>query len=256
MCDMYMSSLRHIHDPVLSSLKMKGIRFFFMQYYNTCPATAFCISFLFRFVPIIWYNKQVTWDTEVNWVFTRKSSVMYKAAKCIIRLNFKRLDIVTWSPSWLTTRKPQSKTFITVRPLLPTHCSCRWLFVVPDRTHGHTPHSVGLPLIMDRSFIEISVCTNHNTHKRQNTWSRRDSNPESHQASGRRPTHTATLVTGPTQQSKPIFVWTYISTHVWLPVIRQACPDFYRQKDFFLSVMWTLHDARVWWCLGRIFADG
>jgi hypothetical protein len=24
-CDMYKSSLRHIHDPVLSSLKMKGI---------------------------------------------------------------------------------------------------------------------------------------------------------------------------------------------------------------------------------------
>jgi hypothetical protein len=28
--DMYKSSLRHIHDPVLSSLKMKGIRFFFL----------------------------------------------------------------------------------------------------------------------------------------------------------------------------------------------------------------------------------
>jgi hypothetical protein len=27
-CYMYMSSLRHIHDPVLSSLKMKGIRLF------------------------------------------------------------------------------------------------------------------------------------------------------------------------------------------------------------------------------------
>jgi hypothetical protein len=27
-CDMYKSSLRHIHDPVLSSLKMKGILFF------------------------------------------------------------------------------------------------------------------------------------------------------------------------------------------------------------------------------------
>jgi hypothetical protein len=27
-CDMYKSSLRHIHNPVLSSLKMKGIRFF------------------------------------------------------------------------------------------------------------------------------------------------------------------------------------------------------------------------------------
>jgi hypothetical protein len=29
--DMYKSSVRHIHDPVLSSLKMKGIRFFFIR---------------------------------------------------------------------------------------------------------------------------------------------------------------------------------------------------------------------------------
>jgi hypothetical protein len=28
--DMYKSSLRHIHDPVVSSLKMKGIRSFFL----------------------------------------------------------------------------------------------------------------------------------------------------------------------------------------------------------------------------------
>jgi hypothetical protein len=29
-CDMYKSSLRHIHDPVLSSLKKKGIRLHFL----------------------------------------------------------------------------------------------------------------------------------------------------------------------------------------------------------------------------------
>jgi hypothetical protein len=29
-CDMYKSSLRHIHDPVLLSLKMKGIRLLFI----------------------------------------------------------------------------------------------------------------------------------------------------------------------------------------------------------------------------------
>jgi hypothetical protein len=28
-CDMYISDLRHIHDPVLSSLKMEGIRLLF-----------------------------------------------------------------------------------------------------------------------------------------------------------------------------------------------------------------------------------
>jgi hypothetical protein len=30
-CDMYMCGIRHINDPVLSSLKMEGIRFFFLQ---------------------------------------------------------------------------------------------------------------------------------------------------------------------------------------------------------------------------------
>jgi hypothetical protein len=39
-CDMYKSSLRHIHDPVLSSLKMKGILFFFVTHisYSWQPA--------------------------------------------------------------------------------------------------------------------------------------------------------------------------------------------------------------------------
>jgi hypothetical protein len=31
-CDMYKSSLRHIHDPVLSSLKMKGILSFLLVF--------------------------------------------------------------------------------------------------------------------------------------------------------------------------------------------------------------------------------
>jgi hypothetical protein len=31
-CDMYKSSLRHIHDPVLLSLKMKGIRLLLYLY--------------------------------------------------------------------------------------------------------------------------------------------------------------------------------------------------------------------------------
>jgi hypothetical protein len=33
-CDMYMCRLRHINDPVLSSLKMKGIRLFFWTLRN------------------------------------------------------------------------------------------------------------------------------------------------------------------------------------------------------------------------------
>jgi hypothetical protein len=31
-CDMYKSSLRHIHDPILSFLKMRGIRFFLLLF--------------------------------------------------------------------------------------------------------------------------------------------------------------------------------------------------------------------------------
>jgi hypothetical protein len=38
-CDMYMSDLRHIHDPVLSSLKMESIRFFFYCVEYSVPIT-------------------------------------------------------------------------------------------------------------------------------------------------------------------------------------------------------------------------
>jgi hypothetical protein len=40
-CGMYMSDLRHIHDPVLSSLKMDGIRLFF---FNSLPQRPYDIS--------------------------------------------------------------------------------------------------------------------------------------------------------------------------------------------------------------------
>jgi hypothetical protein len=38
-CDMYMCRLRHINDPVLSSLKMEGIRLFFSTAFKWawCP---------------------------------------------------------------------------------------------------------------------------------------------------------------------------------------------------------------------------
>jgi hypothetical protein len=42
--DMYKSSLRHINDPVLSSLKMKGIRFFFSYIsYTWSQMQAVCV---------------------------------------------------------------------------------------------------------------------------------------------------------------------------------------------------------------------
>jgi hypothetical protein len=39
MCDMYKSSLRHIHDPVLSTLKMKVIRLSFSVHCFPTPST-------------------------------------------------------------------------------------------------------------------------------------------------------------------------------------------------------------------------
>jgi hypothetical protein len=42
-CDMYKSGLRHIHDPVHLSLKMKGIRL---------PFVAFCILSLFNGIDV------------------------------------------------------------------------------------------------------------------------------------------------------------------------------------------------------------
>jgi hypothetical protein len=42
-CDMYMSDLRHIHDPVLSSLKMDSIRLLFLNLCETArgPVNSF-----------------------------------------------------------------------------------------------------------------------------------------------------------------------------------------------------------------------
>jgi hypothetical protein len=47
---------------------------------------------------------------------------------------------------------------------------------------------------------------------------------------------TATLEPETTHDSKPTLVWTYISRHVWLRLIRHACSDFYIQKCFFFAV--------------------
>jgi hypothetical protein len=50
----------------------------------------------------------------------------------------------------------------------------------------HT-QSVGLPWTRDRPVAEVSTCTTHNIQKRH-SCPRRDLNPQSQQASGRRPT--------------------------------------------------------------------
>jgi hypothetical protein len=43
-CDKYKSSLRHIHDPVLSSLKMKGIRLLFFDIYMSKAGVYFRVT--------------------------------------------------------------------------------------------------------------------------------------------------------------------------------------------------------------------
>jgi hypothetical protein len=47
---------------------------------------------------------------------------------------------------------------------------------------------------------------------------------------------TATLKPEPTHDNKPTIVWTHISRHMWLLLIRHVCSDFYLQKDFFFAV--------------------
>jgi hypothetical protein len=47
-CDMYMSDLRHIHDPVLSSLQMEGIRLLLLSSFVTllrCNCISVTINF-------------------------------------------------------------------------------------------------------------------------------------------------------------------------------------------------------------------
>ena len=62
------------------------------------------------------------------------------------------------------------------------------LLVVEDsRSHSETPHSVGLLWTSDQPDAETSTCTTHKT-RDKHPCPRRDSNPQSHQTSDRRPT--------------------------------------------------------------------
>jgi hypothetical protein len=56
-----------------------------------------------------------------------------------------------------------------------------------SRSHTAIPHSVGILQTSDRPVAESYTC-DHKTHTRRPSIRRRDSNPQSQQASGRRPT--------------------------------------------------------------------
>jgi hypothetical protein len=56
--DMYKSNLRHIHDPVLSSLKMKGIRLLFFSLDPKVFHYYFVLKHI-KFLHLIWLGEYV-----------------------------------------------------------------------------------------------------------------------------------------------------------------------------------------------------
>jgi len=62
------------------------------------------------------------------------------------------------------------------------------LFIETSISHADTPHSVGLLWMSDQLDAETSTCQHTTTTRDRHSFLRRDSNPQSQQASGRRPT--------------------------------------------------------------------
>jgi len=77
------------------------------------------------------------------------------------------------------------------------------LLIEASRSHSGTPHSVGILWTSDRSNADY--LTTHNILKRQTFIHRRDSNPQTEQASGRRPTACRLDASLPEDRSKPSF---------------------------------------------------
>ena len=72
--------------------------------------------------------------------------------------------------------------FTTLYEFEPPHCRSS------EITHKVAPQPVGLLWTSDQPITETSTWQTHNTHNRQTSMPRRDSNPQSQQASGCRPT--------------------------------------------------------------------
>ena len=67
-----------------------------------------------------------------------------------------------------------------------------------SRSHPDTPHAVGLLLTSDQLVAQTSTCQ-HPTLKKTRPCSRRDSNPQSQEASGHKPTSDTTWSLGSTR---------------------------------------------------------
>jgi hypothetical protein len=63
----------------------------------------------------------------------------------------------------------------------------RSLLIEVSRIHSDTRHTVGLLWTSDRPFAETSTCQHTALTKDRHPWPRRDSNPQSQQASDRKP---------------------------------------------------------------------
>jgi hypothetical protein len=60
-CDMYMCRLRHINDPVLSSLKMEGKRFFLRRHMSDNSVSNWeCLQFGGKDSPVQLYVERVS----------------------------------------------------------------------------------------------------------------------------------------------------------------------------------------------------
>ena len=77
--------------------------------------------------------------------------------------------------------------FLLVQLLLPAHCTYRGLLLHLITLYNTDRQSVELVWTRDRPVAETATCTTHNTHKRHTSMPPLDSNPQSQQASGRRP---------------------------------------------------------------------
>jgi hypothetical protein len=138
------------------------------------------------------YIKYVRYDLKVSWCSQLCDYLLPNVISCRIYAN---VVISTALPNF--TCLPLAVAFflsIAKQPppsgLGPLHCRGCMITFRHRHTHTHThTHTLGRTPLDKWSARRIDVyLTTHNTHNRQTSMSRRDSNPQLQQASGCRPT--------------------------------------------------------------------
>jgi len=124
-------------------------------------------------------------------------------------------------------------------------------------THADTPHSVGILWMRDRPVAETPPYTTHNIHKRHpcTSW---DSNPQSQQPRGRRPTSWAARPPGLVRfaKSKTCKMWRGTATH------RDRISSYFPEEQILvvsdtLIFLWYLHmsqytSTEMLFCIHRL----